>query len=47
LVSARAGDDPKSGEQKNDRDSEQQRTDHNEDLLEEAEAAAMTQPTQP
>jgi hypothetical protein len=47
LVSARAGDDPKTGEQQKDRSSEKQRTDYRQDLLEEAEAAAIAQPTQP
>lgn len=46
-ASARASDDSKTGEQEDDRDSEKQGTDHRQDLLEEAESAAMAQPTQP
>jgi hypothetical protein len=47
LVSARGGDDSKTGEQEHDRGSQKQRTHYRNDLLEEAEPAAMAQPTQP
>jgi hypothetical protein len=47
LVSARGREHSKAREQKNDRDSKQQWTDHHQNLLEQAEAAAMAQPAQP
>jgi len=46
-VSARGGDDSKTGEQEDDRNAHEQGTDHHQDLSEQAEAAAMAQPTQP
>jgi hypothetical protein len=47
LVSVRGGDHPEAGEQENNRDSQEQRTDHDQDLLEQAEAALMAQQSQP
>ena len=46
-IPARGREHSRAEEQKNDRDSDLQGTDHHEDLPEQAEAAAVAHPSQP